>query len=96
MASREISGDFAYKEYVTEEETDSSDALSELYCDYCEYSTNDKGYVKCSNCRHKVCIHSRRRVLLKTLGEKRPRWLCNECVKYYAQKCAKINKYVKY
>jgi hypothetical protein len=73
--------------------SDSEDAeiLSDIYCVFCvDNCDQNVKKVKCSNCKHLACIHYSRKVLLKTLGEKTPKWLCNDCVTYYAMMCSKI------
>jgi hypothetical protein len=69
------------------------DSLSEIECDICYNSTNrDPKRVKCSECKHLACVHYSRKVLLTTLGERLPRWLCNECVHKLSFRCAQIKR----
>jgi len=68
-----------------------NDTLSDIHCEFCgDGCNNDCNKVKCSKCKHLACVHYSRKVLLKTLGERLPRWLCNDCLTHYARICAQI------
>lgn len=78
-----------YFEFYDDEDDDS---LSEIYCDFCQDNIESKKRMKCSNCKHIGCIHNSRKVLLTSLGEKLPRWLCNNCLHTFALKCNLIKR----
>jgi hypothetical protein len=85
----EVKGEFDYQ--CMSDSDENTDALSQLYCDFCNYSSKPQRRIKCSECKHIACDHLARRVHLKTLGEIIPRWLCNTCLTHYANRCAQIN-----
>lgn len=81
-----------------QELSDDDESFSEIECEWCQTSQNaNPRRVKCSECKHIACIHYSRKVLLTSLNEKLPRWLCNTCLKRISIYCARVkNESAKY